>query len=310
MYHTQARMFLGAVAVNATVIYHANCCDGFGAAWAFHHTVKCYQDVDYIAMNYGEVPDPARYADRDVFILDFSFPEKELREIAANAAHTVLLDHHKTAIEALTPVQSDIPNCTIILDTTRSGAMITWNFFSQEDAPTLIEYIQDRDLWKHEKPKTKEINALIAMTDKTFAAYDTLHTSLEFGQFYQCAIAGELLLKQYDRMVQGIVESTARPFSISGYEVLVCNCPGNFASDVGNVLAQRTGTFGATYFAASDGSHKFSLRSVGAFDVSAIAKQFGGGGHRNAAGFTLAAPIDNAGGSGVTIWNITPSEEC
>ena len=31
-----------------------------------------------------------------------------------------------------------------------------------------------------------------------------------------------------------------------------------------------------------------SLRSVGDYDVSAIAKTFGGGGHRNAAGFEVA----------------------
>jgi nanoRNase/pAp phosphatase (c-di-AMP/oligoRNAs hydrolase) len=31
----------------------------------------------------------------------------------------------------------------------------------------------------------------------------------------------------------------------------------------------------------------FSLRSVGDFDVSAIAKIYGGGGHKNAAGFTV-----------------------
>ena len=35
-----------------------------------------------------------------------------------------------------------------------------------------------------------------------------------------------------------------------------------------------------------DGQCKCSLRSNGDYDVSAIAKAFGGGGHRNAAGFT------------------------
>ncbi len=34
----------------------------------------------------------------------------------------------------------------------------------------------------------------------------------------------------------------------------------------------------------------WSLRSRGDFDVSEIAKKFGGGGHKNAAGFTVPRP--------------------
>ena len=37
---------------------------------------------------------------------------------------------------------------------------------------------------------------------------------------------------------------------------------------------------------AGDGQAHCSLRSNGDYDVSAIAKAFGGGGHRNAAGFS------------------------
>jgi bifunctional oligoribonuclease and PAP phosphatase NrnA len=36
-----------------------------------------------------------------------------------------------------------------------------------------------------------------------------------------------------------------------------------------------------------DGGHKVSLRSRGEVDVEKIARHHGGGGHRNAAGFTL-----------------------
>jgi phosphoesterase RecJ-like protein len=36
-----------------------------------------------------------------------------------------------------------------------------------------------------------------------------------------------------------------------------------------------------------DGSHKISLRSRGEVDVEKIARHHGGGGHRNAAGFTM-----------------------
>jgi len=44
----------------------------------------------------------------------------------------------------------------------------------------------------------------------------------------------------------------------------------------------------------SDGTIRVSLRSKNSIDVSEIASEFGGGGHRNAAGCTLAGPLDTA----------------
>ncbi len=43
--------------------------------------------------------------------------------------------------------------------------------------------------------------------------------------------------------------------------------------------------FAGVYYDKPDGSQTWSLRSIGEFDVAAVAKTFGGGGHRNAAGF-------------------------
>jgi phosphoesterase RecJ-like protein len=41
-----------------------------------------------------------------------------------------------------------------------------------------------------------------------------------------------------------------------------------------------------------DGKYKGSLRSRGRVDVAAIASQFGGGGHHNAAGFVAEGPVE------------------
>jgi nanoRNase/pAp phosphatase (c-di-AMP/oligoRNAs hydrolase) len=44
--------------------------------------------------------------------------------------------------------------------------------------------------------------------------------------------------------------------------------------------------FAAAYYDTLDGHRSWSLRSVGDFDVAALAKRWGGGGHKNASGFT------------------------
>ena len=66
------------------------------------------------------------------------------------------------------------------------------------------------------------------------------------------------------------------------------NCTPNFSSEAGNTLAKKSETFGMTWVLSSDGSINVSIRSIGDYDVSAIARNYGGGGHLNAAGFKVS----------------------
>ena len=68
---------------------------------------------------------------------------------------------------------------------------------------------------------------------------------------------------------------------------LSANCPPHLHSDVGHELANQSGTFGLCWFIDKENVCRCSLRSNGDYDVSTIAKAFGGGGHKNAAGFTI-----------------------
>jgi nanoRNase/pAp phosphatase (c-di-AMP/oligoRNAs hydrolase) len=62
-----------------------------------------------------------------------------------------------------------------------------------------------------------------------------------------------------------------------------------FASELGNQLCldYPEAEFSICYADHGD-KRKFSLRSVGDFDVSAVAGIFGGGGHRNASGMAVS----------------------
>jgi len=77
---------------------------------------------------------------------------------------------------------------------------------------------------------------------------------------------------------------------IGGHDVPVANLPYMFASDAGQLMAEGE-RFAGSYFDTPEG-RTFSLRSTDAgMDVSEIAQQYGGGGHRNAAGFRV--PFDH-----------------
>jgi hypothetical protein len=61
------------------------------------------------------------------------------------------------------------------------------------------------------------------------------------------------------------------------------------AGEIPNLFSEAQ--FGVCYRENARGHFDYSLRSRGDFDVSAVAKHFGGGGHKNAAGFSSHTPV-------------------
>ena len=59
------------------VLYHANCNDGFGAAWAAYTHPDLGPEAEYVPVQYGDTPPDVTEA--MVYILDFSFPPSEAR---------------------------------------------------------------------------------------------------------------------------------------------------------------------------------------------------------------------------------------
>ena len=66
-----------------------------------------------------------------------------------------------------------------------------------------------------------------------------------------------------------------------------------FASQVGNILADgNKKVFSAIIWYFDEGVIKVSLRSIGEHNVSKLAEKYGGGGHKNAAGFIVKSLKD------------------
>lgn len=154
------------------VIYHASCADGFGAAFAAW--LKLGDEAEYVPMRYNETYHPASIKNRDIYILDFSFPREIMDHIFANAKRVVWLDHHKTAFEmwcgkyekgmrfSHTNGCYGDENFDIILDDNKSGAYLAWKWFhSCTEVPMFIKLIDTRDRWVFEIPGAKEFNAAL-----------------------------------------------------------------------------------------------------------------------------------------------------
>ncbi|EGR0763344.1 phosphohydrolase [Vibrio parahaemolyticus] len=262
-------------------IYHANCCDGMGAAWVVHRALNEDDDIEFIPSTYqAELPD---VTGAHVIIVDFSYKQDQMRELAAQAKSILVLDHHKTAQQELAPLLED----GIIqgkFDMNHSGAMLAWMwFFPQVEPPALIKHIQDRDLWRFDLPGTREIQSALYSFPMDFETWDML-MSIDTSILYKQGIAID---RAHKKNVQGLVEFVSYRDTIAGFDVPVLNCNYMFASDAGHELAKGE-AFSATYYDTEE-NRKYSLRSSedGGIDVSEIAAKFGGGGHRHAAGFKI-----------------------
>lgn len=254
------------------ILYHGNCFDGFGAAYAAWQ--KFGDSATYLECHYGK-PLPEVDDGSDVYMIDFS-SDRETIEALAKRVNLVVLDHHKTAEEAL----KGLPYATF--DMNRSGAMLAWNyFFPGFIVPTLIEYVQDRDLWTFKLKHSEEVHASLASHPKTFESWK----AWENRDWFEIIREGEAILRYKDQQVDMILKN-AYWTTMSGFDIICVNATSHW-SDVGNQLCKRypTAKFAASWYIDDQGNKKWSLRSVGDFDVSAIAKKFGGGGHKNAAGF-------------------------
>ena len=276
------------------IIYHDNCADGFGAAWAAYKKFGA-DGAEYLPMNYNdprvsvahdELTFPTDILDRDVYILDFSFPKDVMLEIELLARKFVLLDHHKTVFEqyGLDPktrfVQYGERGTMVILDPDKSGCVLAWEHFHPDaEVPGLLRYIEDRDLWRWQLTCTRDLATGLRSKPFTFDWFDIVDADV--GAVMD---KGEAMNELFDQQLADVVKRPVQVVLIGQIGMSV-NCTPQFASEAGNELAKKSGAFGMTWFAGNDGQVFVSLRSIGDYDVSEIAKAYGGGGHRNASGF-------------------------
>lgn len=263
------------------VIYHDKCPDGIAAAWA-GWTV--FGDLaTYIPASYDDAPpvvvDAVTGDPRDVIVADFSYPREKILRLHDEARSLLVLDHHASAETAL----AGLDFC--VFDMNRSGAGLAWDVIAaptRGPRPWIIDYTEDRDLWRHALPDSREVNAWLRAQPRTLHGYAVAAaTPLE----YAAAKGREILAEQ--RVYIEAVKARASLAVIAGHVVPVVNCGRHCASEIVGELAE--GYPFAASWEERDGVVHYELRSRApcAIPVNDIAREFGGGGHKMAAGFAV-----------------------
>lgn len=263
-------------------IYHGNCADGFGAAWVFKRWAD--REHDFHAGVYQNPPPDVE--GRDVYLVDFSYKRAVVEEICAKATRVILIDHHKTAIEDLKSL-IESRRIEALVNLGKSGATLAWEWFhgfSTADMPQLLRHIEDRDLWRFALNGTREIQANVFSHPYDFEVWDGLMER----PVEELIAEGRAIERKHFKDIGELLGVCTRRMVIGGYNVPIANLPYTLTSDAGHQLAAKGEPFAGCYWDTPEG-RVFSLRSTDdGLDVSEIAKQYGGGGHRNASGFRMS----------------------
>jgi oligoribonuclease NrnB/cAMP/cGMP phosphodiesterase (DHH superfamily) len=274
--------------VERVCYFHAGCPDGFGAAWSVWRAWGA--EARYVPRGHDSDPPRKPHVGGTVVFVDIAPDNEYLRELADQAAHVVVLDHHWSARERY-EADPGVDNLItdgghrVVFDLDHSGAVLAWRYFHpSEPVPPLLAYVQDQDLWQWALPRSEEVNAAIGSHAREFAVWDALAARRP----EELAIEGEPILRaQRIEMVRAL--TNAHAITVGDRRIEAVNAQQN-RSHIGHELAKRA-AFGQAIglvYRVTGRTVDASIYSIGDVDVSAIARRYGGGGHRNASGFSVS----------------------
>ena len=284
---------------NPLIIHHQGCSDGICGALVLW--LGLGKKAEVLSAQYGDdPPDDEQIKDRDVWIVDFSYPRDTLLHMNEVASNLIVLDHHETAKN----------NCEGLdfatFDMGRSGSRLAfdkmtelgWDDLDNIDVlEQLVDYVQDRDLWQWKLVGSKEVSAWLSSWPRDLETWQQilnfLITSPDSEPTLPNAVSsyGTAILRSQDQQKKSLVAGAwpAVATDVPGFSVVKCmivNSP-ILQSEVGEKLAKTPGCdMGVCWFQKNDGEYVYSLRSQNDFDTSVFAQHFGGGGHKAASGFT------------------------
>lgn len=260
------------------VLYHGGCGDGFGAAYAAWK--KFGDTAEYIPVQHGR-PAPDHLEGKALYFVDFCYTRELMEPLVASAKSVTVLDHHlgnRDVVESMPEY---------VFDDARSGATIAWSYFHPGTVvPVLLQYVQDGDLYTHTLPDSRAMLAYMYAQPFHFEAWDELCAQLEDETTRTPLLEkGKIYAEHYAILIEQIAKKAVL-VSFEGHECYVVTAASMFVSDVGNRLALEKPPLALLVNFHGDVLN-VSMRSTAPFDVSMLARKYGGNGHPQASAFRL-----------------------
>jgi len=273
------------------VLFHYPCQDGLSSGWIvdkFHKENN--SKIELYPIQHGKIIDLEKLNNKKIIFCDYAPSVEVIEEIEKIAIKITILDHHITSQKAL-------ENKTFaIFDMNKSGCRLTWDYFYNKECPLFIRMIEDRDIWKWIIPKSREFTAGLTTVCSSVEMYDFDELFKIFNEIIENPFKFDFYIELGDIINKSILikckyialDSLKKINKYQNYNVCIVNCSYELSSDLGNILSTSDLVDFAVLWRYNNTKEEYyvSLRSKDKVDVSLIAKEFGGGGHKNASGFS------------------------
>ncbi len=296
--------------IKTVVLYHKGCNDGLVAAWAAKQVLG--NEALYIPYQYGDLL-PPETQNKHLILVDLSLPVDAVQYLSEckDVRSVLIIDHHQTAaplLEVMEPVKTyadylwkllahhNEPSgknpLMICFDLERSGAVLSYAFFNDQsdivdkEIPYPIQLIEDYDLWKFEHMHTRAVNAWLRNMQPDFSHVDQLMAHSP-GVHETIVAAGQAILDYDQNIIQSVVKSYVEKGRLDEHTFALVNGPHHLRNEIAEAILEQDNAvdFVIVYNRRRDKTI-YSLRSK-EYDVSKLAECFGGGGHANAAAFSI-----------------------
>lgn len=247
-----------------------------------------YPDCEMIGIDYGDEFPWERVKPLEVvFMVDFSLPEADMRRLS-NLAVLHWIDHHKTAIDWAV-AGGFWASGGQLLEIGEAACELTWRYLRPDEPMPEAVYLLGRyDVWKHHEVE----NALEFQYGMRLRDTDPSNRDEWAWLFWhkelcvmQVVRDGRMVLLYEDKQNAKYADGYAFELAFEGLRFVALNrgCANSKAFDAVYDSEMHDAMM---LFCFNGQSWKVSLYSdKESVDVSAIAKKYGGGGHKGAAGF-------------------------
>jgi len=259
------------------VLYHNDCADGFSGAWAAWK--KFGAQAEYFPAQHQVSPSP-HLTNKEIYCIDFTFQGKNLENLILQNKKVVILDHHASVKKEIEKAHE------FVFNNHKSGATIAWEYFHpKKKIPLFLRYIEDRDIWRFTLPYTREILSVVDLKDHSWSAWNKFANDLEKSKKREEYIkAGKVILDYQAHIIKRALND-AEIVRFHGKKAAAVNSA-ILKSEIGHAFYTTLAPI-AIIWSERNNRIFVSLRSSRKLNVSKIAKKYGGGGHRGAAGFSL-----------------------
>ena len=266
-------------------IYFHSDLDGRAAgAIAWRDSATDQEHCELIEIGYKDPIDTTKIKPFEkIMILDFSFKPEVMEKVLEKTTHIIWIDHHKTAFEY--KYSRELEG---LRDSKFSGCELTWMYFHPNtNLPEAVELIGDKDKWAWKFGKrTASFNLGLLLYDhqprnKIWDCIIFSETNIVVPYLETIEKEGNTCIKFRNQICNNYANSFGFETKFEGYK---CFALGFylFASEAFGDRINKYDICLAFEYSGTKWTIGLYSKTV---DVSKIAKKYGGGGHKFAAGF-------------------------